>query len=198
MQNMSESPQEEVADLGAAKALANPLRQRILRELDRLGEATSTVLARQLGVTTGGTSYNLRILAEHGFVEEVPQLAKGKERWWRSAHRSVRFPRRGEQDAPMRDAVERLAVLWFGEDEELLSRLDDVRENLGPWSDAMPFSRGAIRVDLDELGEFFEEYLALLKRYQRPDDETPPGARRVHARFFAFPDPEEGAAGQRP
>jgi DNA-binding MarR family transcriptional regulator len=53
------------------KVLANPMRQQILEELHRVGQATSTTLAHTLGVTTGNTSYNLRVLAEHGFVEEV-------------------------------------------------------------------------------------------------------------------------------
>jgi DNA-binding transcriptional ArsR family regulator len=193
--SVGEAPREEVADLGAAKALANPLRQRILQELEEIGEATSTTLAERLGVTTGGTSYNLRILAEHGFVEEVRERARGRERWWRSARRSVRFPRRGEQHPRMQEAMERLTRLWFSEDEELLVRLHDVREGMGPWSDATPYSRGSIRVNLDELAAFFEEYLALLKRYQRPDEETPADARTVLTRFFAFPDPKEGAAG---
>ncbi|GAA3143335.1 MULTISPECIES: ArsR/SmtB family transcription factor [Nonomuraea] len=189
-------PEDDMADLGAAKALANPLRQRILRELELLGEATSTTLAARLGVTTGGTSYNLRILAEHGFVEEVPERARGKERWWRSARRSVRFEPRGAQEPAMRDAVDLLAEVWFGEDKELLARLDEVRDQLGPWAAARPFSRGVITVDLDELMAFFTDYLALLKRYQRPHGQAAPGARTVHTRFVAFPDPEEGATGR--
>ena len=48
-----------------------------------------------------------------------------------------------------------------------------------------------IQVDLTELAAFFEEYLALLRKYQRTEPSD--GARTVHTRFIAFPDPEEGA-----
>ncbi|PZG39663.1 hypothetical protein C1I98_23475 [Spongiactinospora gelatinilytica] len=75
-------PPPEPAGLGTIKALANPIRQRILDHL-REGPATSTTLAKALGITTGGTSYNLWVLAEHGLVEEVPELARGRGRWWR-------------------------------------------------------------------------------------------------------------------
>ncbi|WP_084533117.1 winged helix-turn-helix domain-containing protein [Nocardia fusca] len=64
--------------------LAHPLRQRILRALAENGPATSTALGAPLGENTGATSYHLRQLAQHGFIEEAPELAKGNERWWRS------------------------------------------------------------------------------------------------------------------
>jgi hypothetical protein len=44
-------------------------------------------------------------------------------------------------------------------------------------------------VTLEELVEFFEEYIALLKRYQRPAEDAPDGSRLVLTRFFAFPAP---------
>ncbi|TCO65075.1 winged helix-turn-helix domain-containing protein [Actinocrispum wychmicini] len=182
---------DDFVDLSTARALANPLRQRILRELGRLGEATSTTLADRLGVTTGGTSYNLRVLAEHGLVEEAPELAKGKERWWRPARKSLRFPPRGEQEPQLRAELERLNQLWLTEDMATFGEFLDSRETLGPWGDALPYSRGAIRVSLDELAEFFDAYLDLLKRFQRPDEDTPAGARTVLTRFIAFPDPKE-------
>src|SRR4051812_29710287 len=156
---------DEIADAGAARALANPLRQRILRELRRCGEATSTTLARRLGVTTGGTSYNLRVLAEHGFVEEVPERARGRERWWRESPRDLMFPRRSEQSPELVAAVADLNQLWLAEDLRSFTRFQERRAELGDWSDALPYSRGTIRVTLDELGEFFTEYLALLRRY---------------------------------
>jgi DNA-binding transcriptional ArsR family regulator len=178
------------ADLGLAKAMANPLRQRMLRELELLGEATSTVLAERLGVTTGGTSYNLRILAKHGLVEEVPERARGRERWWRHVRRDVRFDRRGEQDPEMRSTIDDLQRLWLAEDLEMFARFDAVRHELGVWSDAAPFSRGSIQVTPGELAAFFEDYLTLLKKYQRPANRIPDGARTVQTRFVAFPDPD--------
>ena len=50
-----------------------------------------------------------------------------------------------------------------------------------------PYSRGTIRLTQAELREFFEEYIALLNRYKRPEAETPPGARTFLTRLLAFP-----------
>ena len=183
------STSDEPADLRAVRALANPLRQRILRELRTAGEATATTLAARLGVTTGGTSYNLRVLAGAGLVEEVPERARGRERWWRAAERGLRFAPRSEQDPAFREALGDLHRLWIADDLETFARFQRGREAEGAWADAVPYSRGAIQVTLAELHSFFDEYLALLRRYQRPSAETPAGARHVLTRFLAFPEP---------
>ncbi len=195
-QSAEPDPGEEIATLAAAKALANPLRQRILRELEILGEATSTTLAERLGVTTGGTSYNLRILGEHGFVDEVPERSRGRERWWRLTSKGLRFPPQSEQSPGLRAAVSQLNQLWLTEDLATFGRFLASRSGMGPWSDALPYSRGSIRVSRAELADFFEAYLALLKRYQRSAEDTPGDARTIQTRFVAFPDPGEGQVGR--
>nr|WP_042191200.1 helix-turn-helix domain-containing protein [Kibdelosporangium sp. MJ126-NF4]CEL19912.1 Transcriptional regulator, ArsR family [Kibdelosporangium sp. MJ126-NF4]CTQ97136.1 Transcriptional regulator, ArsR family [Kibdelosporangium sp. MJ126-NF4] len=189
---MADSSEPQVADLGMAKALANPVRQQILRELDLVDEATSTTLAQRLAMTTGATSYNLRVLAKYGLVEEVSELAHGRERWWRKVRVDVRLGPRGTQGEDLRAAVDRLNQLWLSQDVDLFARFQDRRSELGEWGDAVPYSRGSITVSLAELAAFFEEYLALLRKYQRDSADTPADARTVHTRFIAFPEPDEG------
>ncbi|WP_199565012.1 ArsR/SmtB family transcription factor [Spongiactinospora rosea] len=182
---------DEIADPAALKALANPLRQRILRCLER-GEATSTSLAKELGVTTGGTSYNLRVLADNGFVEEVPGRTSGRERWWRATNRELRFPRHSEQDTETREALDWLNRLWSAEYAEAHERFERARDRLGPWRDAEPYSRGTIKVTLAQLERFFLEYLDLLHKYAAPE-EGEGDAREVMTYFVAFPDVPEDA-----
>lgn len=71
-------------DAAAMKAFAHPLRMAIHRYLADYEVATATTLAKELGESTGQTSYHLRQLERHGFVEEVPGRGSGRERWWRS------------------------------------------------------------------------------------------------------------------
>ncbi len=183
-------PRREITDLGSLKLLAHPMRYRMMDRL-RQGPATSTTLARVLGLNTGVTSYHLRQMAEHGFIEEVPELSRGRERWWRARRLDLRFPRRSEQSEEMRPVMDEMHRLDFAAELEQFARFQLEREELGPWADALLFSRGSIRVDLAELEEFFEEYVSLLKRYQRPDQETPSQARTVLARLLAFPVPTD-------
>lgn len=187
---MTEAPiPREIVDLEALKALAHPRRQRILQHLGLHGPATSATLARALGLNTGATSYHLRELAKFGFVEEAPGQGTGRERWWRAPVRDLRIPPRSRQSEEMRTVVDELALADLADDFEQLMAFRDRRDDLGDWADAFPSSRGSIRLTLDELRDFFEEYIGLLNRYKRPDDATPPGGRTVLTRFFAFPAP---------
>ena len=76
----------EMRELGPTelKALTHPIRVQMLRALRADGPATATLLAKRFGESTGVTSYHLRQLERHGFVEEVPHGGKGRERWWRA------------------------------------------------------------------------------------------------------------------
>lgn len=71
------------------RALAHPVRLRLLGLLRLDGPATATSLAGRLGLNSGATSYHLRQLAQHGFVVEDTERGNGRDRWWKAAHRST-------------------------------------------------------------------------------------------------------------
>ena len=75
-----------VPDITQLRALSHPVRMRLLGMLRTLGPATASQVARRLGLNSGATSYHLRQLAEHGFIEEAPELGNKRERWWRAAN----------------------------------------------------------------------------------------------------------------
>ncbi|MEN8652284.1 helix-turn-helix domain-containing protein [Streptomyces sp. 21So2-11] len=190
----------EIAELAALKALAQPRRQQILQQLSLHGPATSAILARALGLNTGATSYHLRELARYGFAEEAEPEAMGRggahrERWWRAVPGDRRFPRRTQQSPEMRLVMDELNHHAYATDLDLFEQAQhgSADEDLGEWADAFPYSRSFIRLTLPELREFFEEYIALLDRYKRPDAATPPEARTVLTRLLAFPAPEDAS-----
>ncbi|ARX86911.1 MULTISPECIES: helix-turn-helix domain-containing protein [Streptomyces] len=182
---------QELDDLQVLKALAQPRRQQMLQHLTLHGPATSATLARALGLNTGATSYHLRELARYGFVEETPGPGHGRERWWRMIPGDRRFPPRSRQSAETRLVMDELNHHAYAADLELFARLQQETDadDAGEWADAFPYSRGTMRLTVAELREFFEEYIALLNRYKRPEADTPPGARTVLTRFLAFPTP---------
>src|SRR3954471_15102943 len=71
-----------VVGTAALKALAHPLRVRLLETLSRYGAQTASNLAARLGESSGSTSYHLRQLARHGLVREVEGRGTARERWW--------------------------------------------------------------------------------------------------------------------
>ena len=74
--NEAEQPRLHQLDARSLRGLAHPLRMRLLTALRRGGPATASQLAEKLGESSGATSYHLRQLAAHGFVEDAP------EQWW--------------------------------------------------------------------------------------------------------------------
>lgn len=58
------------------KGLLHPIRLRIFDLLQVDGPSTATTLGRQTGQSTASVSYHLRVLAEHGYIVEVPETRK--------------------------------------------------------------------------------------------------------------------------
>jgi DNA-binding transcriptional ArsR family regulator len=96
-------------DGGSVRALAHPLRVRIQGSLRADGPATATILAGRLGESSGATSYHLRVLADHGFVEEDRTRGTGRERWWRIAYEMLSWRSDRFEDEP----DERAAEQWL-------------------------------------------------------------------------------------
>ncbi|MGW2408163.1 ArsR/SmtB family transcription factor [Streptomyces sp. NPDC001739] len=186
---------QEISDVEALRVLAHPMRQKIEQCL-RKGPANSTTLARELGESTGLTSYHLRQMAKHGFIEEAPELAKGRERWWRAVPGDRRFPPYSRQTPQMREALTQMHRLNLAELLDSARQFEAARDTLGPWADAAIFSRATLRLDPAQLREFFEEYIALVHRYSPTQEEAAPGARAVLVRLLGFPEigEEDGAA----
>ncbi|MGW2329080.1 helix-turn-helix domain-containing protein [Streptomyces sp. NPDC001700] len=80
-----------VLDPRSLRGLAHPLRLRLLGALREYGPATASQLADRLGESSGATSYHLRQLAAYGFVADDPGRGKGRERWWKAAHRTTKL-----------------------------------------------------------------------------------------------------------
>ena len=153
----------KVTSLAALKALAHPRRQRIIAHLGKNGPATSARLARDLDLNTGATSYHLRELAKHGFVVEDAEHVHGRERWWRTAHRDIRFPMRSEQDERTRAVMDTINGIAFEYDIDEFRRAQEQIGAPDPWMDAFPYARGQIRVAPEELERFFVDYIALVQ-----------------------------------
>ncbi|MER7558240.1 helix-turn-helix domain-containing protein [Nocardioides sp. NPDC126508] len=77
---------EIVPGVDQLKALTHPVRVRMLGMLRIDGPATATTLASRLGINSGATSYHLRQLAQHGFIEDDESRGNARERWWKAAH----------------------------------------------------------------------------------------------------------------
>ena len=83
---MSESETEvrHVHDPKVLRAIAHPMRNRILTELSASGSLRAADLARELDIPANQASFHLRQLARYGLVEEDPAAARDRrDRVWR-------------------------------------------------------------------------------------------------------------------
>jgi DNA-binding transcriptional ArsR family regulator len=167
------------------KSLGNPLRRRILDYLGRHGEANSTVLARELGESSGTTSYHLRKLAEQRLIEEIPEKSGGRERWWRMLPFSHTTPDPAAMPAEEYAAARQLALLKVEADTELFRRAHEEYRGPDGWAQVM---RAGTWLTQGELLDLTREYQALLERYVHSREDAPDGARPVNLRFYAVPD----------
>jgi DNA-binding transcriptional ArsR family regulator len=170
----------------AMRALASPLRREILGHLAKHGPATSTTLAKAMGQNTGTTSYHLRMLADTGFVAELRDRAKGRERWWDVVKADRRMPASEVLTAAEQDLAERLGDSKLAEDLRLLSVFVRNRDEAGDWQQG---SRASTFMTKEQLEEFHAEYLALVRRFGADRDNAPADARMILLRWIGFPDP---------
>ena len=77
-------------------------------------------------------------------------------------------------------------------DRRLVDRFLANRHRFVDWGEGRAmFSSSAARLTKREFARFTEEYVRLLKRYWRPEEKMPPGAKPIVALFYAFPWPGE-------
>ncbi|MCW2856453.1 MAG: ArsR family transcriptional regulator [Marmoricola sp.] len=74
----------EVHDPRTLRAIAHPVRTRILGEITAAGHLRAADVAERLGIPANQASFHLRQLAKYGFVEQAPELARdGRDRVWK-------------------------------------------------------------------------------------------------------------------
>jgi DNA-binding transcriptional ArsR family regulator len=174
-----------VGDAKRWKALSHPLRGEMLRHLDEHGPATSTTIAEALGENTGTTSYHPRVLADAGIIEEVPERAHGRERWWRTFPIDHREPDYDSLAAEDRAVLDEWRTQQIPGELALVDRfVREVRQH-GRWAKA---SRASAYYTVEDLDALFDEYMALLSKYGHTAKDAPPGARPMLLRMFYIPD----------
>lgn len=77
---------QPVHDPRMLRAIAHPVRNRVLHELSAGGSLRAADIARELGIPANQASFHLRQLAKYGLVEEDPAAARDKrDRVWKLA-----------------------------------------------------------------------------------------------------------------
>jgi len=187
-----ESRELVLADVLALRAMAHPLRMRIVGSLRIDGPATSAMLARRLNTDSGQTSHHLRLLARHGFVADAPDLGKGprgRERWWRAAQETTSWDRLADLGPGGEEALQALENAAHRVWAQMLSqyRAQAGREEWSEaWVEAASSGDYPIRATPEGLSDLLEELRAVIARHDL-GELSQPGSETVVVLVHAFP-----------
>ncbi|GAA2041309.1 helix-turn-helix domain-containing protein [Streptomyces carpaticus] len=163
-----------VLDAKGLRALAHPVRVRLLGLLRRNGPATATLLATRLGLTSGATSYHLRQLAAAGFVEEDTERGNARERWWRSVHRLTSFGDRTLREREPEATLAFLQSVALAHAEATRRTLDELVTMPREWRETLGLGDRLLRLTPQEATRLRNELDEVVARY-RPASATGPG-----------------------
>ncbi|GIF76540.1 ArsR/SmtB family transcription factor [Asanoa siamensis] len=176
-----------ITEVDELKAVTHPLRVRMLGALRADGPATATELARRFDTDTGTTSYHLRKLARHGFVEEAEQR-DGRERRWQATEATTSW-----DEAALSTTAEGRAVLSVMRRHQLaaLERAVAAHEaavaDLPPeWVAVSGMSDLRAVLSADSLRELERRFTALIDELVAADADNP-AARPVLLHYGGFP-----------
>jgi DNA-binding transcriptional ArsR family regulator len=179
---------KKLDDPRTLRALAHPLRLRLLGALRSDGPATVTTLASEVDEAIPLVSYHLRQLADHGFIEQAPDLAKDRrETWWRSSHDFTSWSVTDFLDTPERlDAV---GVLQREILRRHVARIEQFLEHTQNWDEewltASEMSDVRIKLTPSELTAMKADLWEVIERWR--EREPSPGAGPADLILYAFP-----------
>ncbi|MDQ1627983.1 MAG: hypothetical protein QOI54_1727, partial [Actinomycetota bacterium] len=185
----------QVTDPLAMRALAHPLRLRLLRLVRERHPITGAELSGLVGESSASVSYHLSILARHGFIEPDLDAAPSRRyKPWRAAFDSITTVSDG-LGGPLTETPEGAllgAMLTDSRQQQdsYVGRHQDLPE---PWRDVAIFSFSSLLLLPEEVDQVAAEVRAVLDRFDRSHGagREPEGAGRVSVSFVAVPDVPE-------
>jgi DNA-binding transcriptional ArsR family regulator len=185
-----ERSSKRVDDLATLRAVAHPLRMRLLGALRIDGPATASELGRRFDESSGATSYHLRQLERYGFVEEDADQPSRRERRWRATTHYTTW-----NSADFLDDVGGQSAMRVFERQridftvrQLRRWYEDRRQWPRGWSAAEIDHDDVLRLRMEDLAALKREMNMLLDRYRAAERDTgDEDAARVLVLSFAFP-----------
>jgi DNA-binding transcriptional ArsR family regulator len=182
-------PPRSLVDPHAMRALAHPLRVRMLGELRVSGPRSVGMLADLLDEAPGSISYHVGVLARAGFVVEAPEHARdARERWWKAAQSHTRYePSQLNADPETRLASAAMRHTFVLALSTELGEYIDLEPTLDPeWVAAATSGDSVAFLTPGELRELSDELEELARRWEARSRPGEPGSRPTRLMYNAF------------
>lgn len=175
------------------RALAHPLRLRLLQALQAEEPATASRLARRLGESSGATSYHLRALHRAGMVQEA-EKRNGRERWWVRVPERLHVPTSIPPEASAAERSELQAAhaqiesFAVGSDEQALRNWMEIRYALPQeWQESQWIGGFRIWATTKQVEDFGNAVLELVEPLRQPPEAGDSDRRELHFTFRVLP-----------
>lgn len=175
---------ERITDPHRIRALAHPVRLRLLDLLGEEGELTATQCAEITGQTVANCSFHLRTLAKYGYIERAD--SEGREKPWRTVSEGHDM-RPDPEDPDSARAIEGIASAAIDYAVERVRRwVATFADEPTEWVNATTITNSTFWATDEELAEVSRRLQTItdhLGGRNRDPMQRPPGARPV--RLFA-------------
>ena len=181
--------QLKLTDPMALRAVAHPMRLRLLGLLRHEGALTATQAAERVGESPAACSFHLRQLAKYGLVEEAGG-GRGRERPWRATAIFTSWP--AAPEIPELAAASEMLSTVIAERyfEQLMNWLERRSSEPREWQERELFGDVAVHLTPEELGELDRSVQELIEPYVERignPELRPEGSRLVMFVAFGFP-----------
>lgn len=187
---MADWPMRKLDDPATLRALAHPIRLRLLHELGIRGPSTATELADAVGESPANCSWHLRQLAKYKYIEESGG-GTGRQRPWRLIPRGNTWSQTGPVTPELAQAQDALTgAVIDSEHAELRDWEARRRQEPEEWRRASFLAQNIAFLTPAELTELSEAVMAAILAYrERLADPSlrPPDARPVRLMAWGFP-----------
>ena len=167
------------------RALAHPLRWKLLDLVSSEGEATATRCSQVLGESVASCSYHLGILGKYGYLQQVTDTP-GREKPWRPLERTQNLSAQGPELEDQLASEAAVEAFLDHEFERIKARQRLRAGEPTAWRKASRVGGSSMWVTAEELQAITEALTPLLHRYEeRAEDpsQRPPGAREARVFF---------------
>ena len=188
---MSRRSPQVISDARAMRAMAHPLRIRLMELIVRDGEITATRAAELLGESPGNMSWHLQTLAKYGFVEEAG-AGRGRSRPWRAVSRSHRFETGLATEPELASAGDALEQTFLARNFDRLREWWSLRATYSKdWRRAAFINNSVSYLTPQELDAVSQEIVEIFRRFNERDDrdKRPEGAQPVYLYAHGHPLP---------
>jgi DNA-binding transcriptional ArsR family regulator len=182
------SLERDLSDPKLLRALAHPVRLRILAFLRGREAATATEVAAVIDESVANCSYHLRLLAKYGFIEQAEPRG-GREKPWKAVpmSTSLKTSDLSPADRARANAMARAGRQSFFEQVDRWSAETDSHPR--EWQDAAFGIGYGLRLTAKELVGLRDELTEVLVRYQAKGGDRP-GTARILFQAWGFPAPD--------